>query len=214
MRHPNFLQKCYNLRMPNIPTTRISILTAISNSADSARWAEFVRAYEEPMRGFLRSRFPSLEPEDVMQETLLALVKALPNYRYTPDEKGHFRNYLMGILNHKACDVLRRRTKENEKRQDYRDEMKRARKEDTDAEEERTFREALMNSAIEQLLGDDSINPTHREIFRHVILLHEQPADVAELFGVTRNNVDQIKNRLRARLSDIVKAMDLSDQAV
>ena len=212
MRRPNFLQKCYNLCMPNIPTTRISILTAISNSADSARWAEFVRAYEEPMRGFLHSRFPALEPEDVMQETLLALVKALPNYRYTPDEKGHFRNYLMGILNHKACDLLRRRTKENEGRKAYGTELKIKRMTTgSDETEEKAFREALINSAIDQLLTDDSINPTHREIFRHVILLHEPPAHVAEIFGVTRNNVDQIKNRLRARLSDIVKAMDLSD---
>ena len=200
--------------MPNIPNTRISILTAISNSADSARWAEFVRVYEDPMRGFLHSRFPSLEPEDVMQETLVALVKALPNYRYTPDEKGHFRNYLMGILNHKACDILRKRTKESEKRRDFRDEMMCARNDDTDAEEERTFREALFNSAIDQLLNDDTINPTHREIFRHVILMHEPPAEVAELFGVTRNNVDQVKNRLRAKLADIVRAMDLSDRAV
>ena len=201
--------------MPDIPETRISILTSISNSADSARWAEFIRTYERPMRGFLFSRFPSLEADDVIQETLAALVKALPDYHYTPDEKGHFRNYLMGILNHKACDMLRKRTKESEGRKAYGTELKISRMTIGPGEtEEESFREALMNAAIDQLLTDDSINPTHREIFRHVILLHEPPAHVAEIFGVTRNNVDQIKNRLRARLSDIVRAMDLSGRAV
>jgi len=198
--------------MSNIPETRISILTAISNSADSARWAEFIRTYEKPMRGYLFAKFPTLEADDVLQETLMALVKALPNYHYTPDEKGHFRNYLMGILHHKACDMIDRRTKESEKRKGYGDEMRTARRQNED--EEQAFREALFNAAAEQLLSDESINPTHREIFRHVALLHESPAEVAELFGVTRNNIDQIKNRLKLRLTEIVRAMELSDRAV
>ena len=198
--------------MSNIPDTRISILTAISKNADSTRWSEFVRAYEAPMRGFLHSRFPSLEADDVIQEALVALVKALPNYHYTPDDKGHFRNYLMGILNHKACDTIRRRTKESEKRDAFGKSFRGASAASVDEAEEQAFRESLFNAALDQLLTDDSINPTHREIFRHLALRHESPAEVAELFGVTRNNVDQIKNRLRSRLADTVKAMELSDR--
>ena len=200
--------------MSNIPDTRISILTAISKNAGSARWAEFVSVYEKPMRGFLFAKFPSLEADDVLQETMIALVKALPNYHYTPDEKGHFRNYLMGILNHKACDMIRRRTKETEKLDDYGKNLRGTSAAVRDDTEEAAFREALFNAALDQLLNDDAINPTHREIFRHLALMHESPADVANLFGVTRNNVDQIKNRLRARLAETVKAMDLSDQEV
>lgn len=197
--------------MSDIPETRISILKAISSSADSARWAEFVSAYEKPMRGFLCSKFPSLEADDVIQETMFALVKALPNYHYTPDERGHFRNYLMGILKHKAYDVLRRRRTENEKRDDYGKEIMAVRTDTRDEVEEQAFREALVNAAIEQLLADDTINPTHREIFRTLVLQHKSPAETAELFGVERNNVDQIKNRLRARLAETVRAMEMSD---
>lgn len=200
--------------MDNIPDTRISILTAISKSSDSARWAEFVNVYEKPMRGFLFTKFPSLEADDVIQETMIALIKALPNYHYTPDEKGHFRNYLMGILNHKACDMIRRRTKESEKREDYGKSLRGTTAADRDETDEQEFRVSLFNAALDQLLNDPAINPTHREIFRHIALLHEAPSDVAALFGITRNNVDQIKNRLRSRLAETVRAMDLSDREV
>ena len=46
----------------------------------------------------MRERFPSVEADDVIQETFLGVIKALPNYKYDPDEKGSFHNYLTGIL--------------------------------------------------------------------------------------------------------------------
>ena len=55
----------------------------------------------------MRERFPSVEADDVIQETLAALCKVLPDYRYAPDEKGHFHNYLTGILRNKALRMLR-----------------------------------------------------------------------------------------------------------
>ena len=193
--------------MSNIPDTRISILTAISKNADSTRWSEFVRAYEAPMRGFLHSRFPSLEADDVIQETLVALVKALPNYHYTPDDKGHFRNYLMGILNHKACDTIRRRTKESEKRDAFGKSFRGASTASVDEAEEQAFRESLFNAALDQLLTDDSINPTHREIFRHLALRHESPAEVAASLGLPRNTVDKMKSRMTEYLRELVERM-------
>ena len=60
---------------------------------------------------------------------------------------------------------------------------------------------------MEQLLADDSIALTTREVFRHVALMHEPPLDVARQFGITRNNVDQIKARLIARLKDLITSM-------
>ncbi len=58
------------------------------------------------MEAFMRERFPSIEADDVIQETLIAVWSALPSYRYAPDEKGHFHNYLTGILRNKALRQL------------------------------------------------------------------------------------------------------------
>ena len=186
--------------MADIPKTSVTLLKALAGDSASSRWAEFCRVYEEPMRGFLRVNFPSLEPEDVIQETLLVLVKKLPNYSYTPDERGHFRCYLMGILKHKAIDALRVRAREAQLREDdrLRIEMEYHPAEDT------SWRNAAMETAIAQLMTDNSITSSTRQIFEHVALLHESPESVAARFGVTRNNVDQIKARLTKRLAAIV----------
>ena len=194
--------------MGAVPDTSVSMLKAISRDASSARWVEFVQKYESAMRGFLHERFPSVEPEDAMQDTLLALVKALPNYRYTPDAKGHFRNYLMGILSHKAADIVSRRARQARLASRLAGEagagMRMAECESADDE---SWKAAAMEVALEQLMADDGIQPSTKEVFRHVALMHERPEDVAKMFGLTRNNVDQIKKRMIGRLASMVRDM-------
>ena len=91
-----------------IPTTSTTLLRDIAQDAQHARWSEFVTRYRPMMEAFMRERFPSLEADDVIQETLIALCRVLPSYRYAPDEKGHFHNYLTGILRNKALRQLRK----------------------------------------------------------------------------------------------------------
>jgi RNA polymerase sigma factor (sigma-70 family) len=182
--------------------TSISLLKAIANDTATVRWTEFFIKYEPVMRSYLTAHYPSLDHDDIIQETMRSLVDKLPDYRYTPDEKRHFRNYLMGILKHKAADLLKRQVRESNARAALRGDDASA-----ISEEDEEWKFAAMESAVEQLMADPSINPRTREIFRHVALLHESAADVARLFGVSRNNVDQIKNRLIRRLSEMVAAM-------
>ncbi len=94
--------------MADAPATSITLLKGLASGADSVRWTEFYRAYEASMRSFLQSRFPNVDADDVIQETMLALTRCMPDYHYTPDDGGHFRSYLMGILKHKANDAIRR----------------------------------------------------------------------------------------------------------
>ena len=195
--------------MAGIPTTSITLLKAISDSAESVRWTEFYNTYRPHMLGFMRVKFPSVEPEDAIQEAMVALMHALPGYHYTPDEKGHFRNYLMGVLAHKASDIL----KKNSRHSGVVAGIKSARgaaaphRCDADDQELEAWKASAMEAAIEQLMSDDTIRPTTREVFRHVALMHESAEDVATMFGITRNNVDQIKRRMIEKLAATVKAM-------
>ena len=196
--------------MPAIPKTSVSLLEALSGDASSVRWTEFYNKYEGPMRAFLQAHFPTVEADDMIQETLIALVKCLPGYRYVPDEHGYFHNYLMGIVKHKALDAIRRQKTrtaiETQLEEDAQEQMKHFQM-PNDAAEEAAWKNAAKEAALEQLLADDSIALTTREVFRHVALMHEPPTDVARQFGITRNNVDQIKARLIARLKDLIDGM-------
>lgn len=189
--------------MAAAPATSITLLGALASGTQSVRWTEFVRRYEGLMREFVATRYPTLDADDVLQDVLLSLMKALPEYRYTPDEKGHFRNYLLGVVRHKAVDAIRRRKKEDEKLQDYVAEQSVARQPSSDG----SWQDSLMHAALAQLMADDSITSRNREIFRHVALLGEPPESVAADFGVTRGNVDIIKNRMIARLQALVATM-------
>lgn len=193
--------------MAQIPKTSISLIRAVSDDLGSNRWTELYSVYEPPIRDFLAANFPSLEADDVVQEAMLALAKALPTYRYLPDEHGHFRNYLLGIVKHKAMDALARRSREAEKRNaaaaNIEDEARRG----AESDEDENWRAEALEVAIAQLMADDAVDSRNREIFRHVALMREKPDDVAAQFGVTRNNVDQIKNRMLKKLADLVAAL-------
>ena len=190
------------------PATKISLIETISNCPDSVRWTEFCRTYEQPMRAYLASHYPSVDADDIIQETMIALMKALPNYRYDPDRKGHFRNYLIGIIRHKAVSEIRRRQAEADNIDAYAKNRVEHFHDDEDDANSDSMRKAIFEAAVTQLMADDSISSATREIFRHVVLMHEKPAQVAAEFGTTRNNVDQIKNRMINRLSELVQSMN------
>jgi len=108
--------------MSLIPVTSTTLLKDISGDANSARWSEFVARYRPMMESYLRERFPFLEHDDVIQETLLTLVAKLPSYRYVPNETGYFHNYLTGILRRKALRVCERNKRRGEVMAEYRQE--------------------------------------------------------------------------------------------
>lgn len=189
------------------PKTSITLLEAIANDTDTVRWTEFFIKYEPLMRSFLAARFPALDHDDIIQETMRSLVKRLPDYRYTPDSKGHFSAYLTGILKHKAMDMLRKEKRLETLHRRSAEEPSTA-GDDSEYEEWRT---RAMEAAVEQLLADTSVNPRNREIFRHVALMRESPENVAGLFGVTRGNVDVIKKRMIEKLSVLVSSMTQPD---
>lgn len=188
--------------MAQAPNTSVTLLRHLASDTSDAHWTDFVARYDGLMRGFLRANYPTADEDDVLQETLLALTKALPNYRYTPDRNGYFHDYLIGIVKHKALDQLEKRARENEKRSRFvREPRPPARAPDD------VWQRALLNAAVEQLLADETVSSRNREIFRHVALLHESPEAVAQAFGTTRGNVDVIKKRLVERLTKLVNAM-------
>lgn len=183
------------------PETSTTLLRCLGQDAQSARWGDFVTRYEPVMRSFLASRFPSVPADDIMQETLLVLVRAMPTYVYSPKEHGLFRNYLLGILRNKALRFLRDRKTEEEALK----ELAQAQEPmpSNDEAEEAAFRESIYELALAELLADPSVRPQSKRIFVRVAVNGEKPEDVAAAFGVTRNSVDQTKNRLVAKLREI-----------
>ena len=191
--------------MANIPSTSTTLLRDLAQDSQHARWGEFVARYRPMMEAFMRERFPSLDADDVIQETLIELIRVFPVYRYSPNEKGCFHNYLTGILRHRALRMM----DEEKRRARLVAEMRHA---DVDADDT-AWRESLMEIALHQLLADTSIHERTRLVFARVAVNGEKPDDVAAAFGITRNAVDQMKSRMMARLKELIAALEKADGA-
>ena len=200
--------------MATIPKTSVALLQAISADSQSQRWYDFYSRYQPVMESYLRAAFPSLEADDVIQDTMLVLMQKLPGYVYEPDAKGHFRNYLVGVVKFKAIEHLKKRKREADKLDSYKDEETLSKTSD-DAkaadDEARDWRHEAYEAALAQMMVDPSISERNRCVFVRVALNHEAPEAVAEAYGITRNNVDQIKNRMIVKLRDIVGQMTKLD---
>ena len=168
----------------------------------------------------MRERFPAVDADDVIQETLIALIKVFPVYHYSPQETGHFRNYLTGILRNKALDVLRGEQKQAKiidemqdvpARRDGRAVAPRPPQDMIAAAEEQSWRESIFEIALQQLFADDSIADRTKEGFRRVAVNGGKPDDVAASFGIARNAVDQMKSRMMTRLRELVAALEKVD---
>lgn len=198
--------------MATIPKTSVALLNAIAASSDSPRWNEFYDIYQPLLEAFLRSgKFKNsshpLDVDEVIQDTMIAFMGRVKDYKYDPETKGLFHHYLLMIANNKALEFLRKHRRESEKRnnfgEEFRDKIKYAAKFANDDKQLMKIAEI----AKHQVLTSNSISVRDREIFRRTTG-GETPEAVAEAFGITRNNVDQIKNRLMKRIREIAEKLN------
>jgi RNA polymerase sigma factor (sigma-70 family) len=196
-----------------VPTTSTTLLRDIGSSADNARWGEFVERYQGMMAAYLKANFPSLEAEDIVQETLMTLSGILPNYQYDPEAKGYFHNYLTGILRNKARRECEKRARDKASR----DAAAAAFAAGSDAAHDARIAEwqkSVYEIAMRELLSDDSIHQRSKQIFLRLSVDGMSPTEVASAYGVERNAVDKIKSRMIARLREIVASLEGADGIV
>lgn len=73
-------------------------------TVDEARWfAEEVRPHEPAIRGYLRNRFPSLDADDIVQESYLKLLKL-----HAADRIASSKAYFYAIARNTALTLFRR----------------------------------------------------------------------------------------------------------
>ena len=186
------------------PVTSLSLIRVLGENAQSPRWTEFANKYAAMIDGFLCKYFPTVDAAEAVNETLIALTEKLPLYRYDPDDKGHFRNYLIGIVRFKAIEQLKRQKRSAELKQHVKEQafewtyQSRSYKADlTD------WQKDAYEAALQQFFANPDVSTRDKEIFRRIIRRGEKPEEVAGVFGITRNNVDQIMARTRARLKEL-----------
>ena len=154
----------------------------------------------------MRERFPTVDADDAVQEALIALIKVFPVYKYSPEETGAFHNYLTGILRHRALRVIESESRRLNKEQKYH-EIEELTASGGNKDDGASWRESVLEIALQQLLADESINDRTKQVFVRVAVNGEKAETVAESFGITRNSVDQMKARMKDRLRELANAL-------
>ena len=189
-----------------IPDTSTTLLRDVAD-AQHARWAVFYARYEPMMRAYLRERFPSLEADEVIQETMVALVAVLSKYVYKPEENGRFHNYLTGALRNKALKALAARQREALLRDELRSDASVSGTRSQDETLEREWRDSVYDIALKQLLADETIHARTKQVFLRLVVDGEAPDRVAEAYNLPYNTVVKMKTRLVKQLRGLVKEL-------
>lgn len=189
--------------------TRTSLLTRLKNHADTASWEDFCDSYGRVVYGVaMKAGLNGADAEDIVQETMIAVARHIPQFRYDP-QKGSFKSWLLTIARSKIWDWLRKKQREGRfdppPPNDSSETSFLARVADEsqpdltavfDAEWER----GLFEAAKERVRA--SISPQQYQIFDLHIVREWPVAKVVATLGVTSNQVYLAKHRV----SDAIRA--------
>lgn len=196
-------------------STRVSLLVRLRDAPSEVDWEAFYRAYAGVILAYGAKRGLSAhESEEVLQETMVDLMRILPGFTYSAD-KGLFRNFLLTIVHRKCIRAQQRKfTRKELSMQEPTGEDGRTIEDslaapaaDTGADEERAWQEAILAQAWELLKRDETIQPQTLQVFEAYALRNESASEVARKFGLKENAVYQIRNRLMKRLREEVQAL-------
>jgi len=185
-------------------STHISLLQSLSQGPQSPSWSRFCDQYGELIRGFARRQgVQQVECDDVLQDVLVSLTSAMPNFQYDP-ARGRFRGYLKTITLHV---IYKRRTrgggrlKPAELDTQVADASRDSSIDDTWEQEWRSHHVRQAMRIIEA-----EFNELDRQAFHHYAVSGNDPQSTAKAFNMSIDRVYQAKSRITRRLSELIEA--------
>lgn len=168
-------------------------------------WQVFFRKYWAAILRYARKLgLKAHQAEEVLQETMVELMRILPEFDYDR-RKGRFRNFLLTIVHRKSLRVMRRAKQTMTGVPPAITDAVPDGHDDGDmAEAEARWRESIRDILLERLRG--SVDEHTFAVFDDYVLQGQPAESVARTHGLTLNAVYQIKNRLTRRLQKETEA--------
>lgn len=183
--------------------TRKSLLGRLKNWQDDESWREFFNTYWKLIYNFAVQRgLAHQEAEEVVQDTVLAVAKSIPNFQYDPG-KCAFKTWLLTVTRSKIANQFEKRARRPVTVQADEDSRKtslldRVRDEQAQQQWERAWDDEweknLMDAAIQRVKRRVSIEQF--QMFDFFVLKGWPARDVAKTLGVTIAHVYVAKHRL------------------
>lgn len=184
--------------------TRATLLQRLRQPDAGAAWEQFCLLYGGPILRYAgKLGLNNADAQDVMQETLVALVRQMPRFEYDP-ARGRFRNFVLTIVHRQAMALLRRRGRRPETPLPPGLEALPA---TISPQDDDRWEEALFDEAWTRLRRSGALQPKTVAAFEDYAL-RSLPADqVAKKYDLTANTVYQIRSRVIAMLKQEVEQL-------
>ena len=202
-----------------IPTRR-SLLSRLKHWDDQESWQDFFNTYWKLIYGVAtRSGLSDSEAQDVVQDTMVAVARQMPHFKYDP-ALGSFKSWLFLITHRRITDHLRKEyrrvkgdapTPGNTARTALLERVPDPASMDLNAIWEEEWKRWLLEAALQRVKR--RVEPLHFQIFDCYVRKEWPVKEVAQSFRVTAGQVYLIKNRLSALVANEVRRLEASPQS-
>jgi RNA polymerase sigma-70 factor (ECF subfamily) len=191
--------------------TRKSLLSRLKHWDDQKSWQDFYDIYSRLIYGAaIKAGLTETEAEDVVQDTVIAVAKAIQGFKYQP-EKCAFKTWLHSITRRQVANQFRKRQgkgrlleplpgqdEETEPVNDIPDPASQVLDETWAKEWERN----LLEAAAERVKR--RISPAQFQIFEYHVLQDHGVAETARALGISAMKVYLAKHRVSAQVRNEV----------
>ena len=191
----------------NNETTRSSVIKAVADTENEAAWQRLFDLYAGFVFSIARSKgLREEDADDVVQIVFADLVRNLPAFQYDR-AKGKFRSYLTGLVHWRVTDRLKAGKRDADLKAAYCEEAKFWEEVKTAATDdggfsEREWQAAALEEALRRIKAD--VRPKHYAAFVASTVEGQDTEVVMKLYGLSRDNLYQIRTRLTAKLREMV----------
>lgn len=201
--------------------TRQSLLSRLRSWDDHDSWRDFFETYWRLIYDVARkSGLEDAEAQDVVQETIVAVARQMPDFRYDPS-KGRFKNWLHQITRRRITDHLRKhyRTTDRETRLEPNhpepdspspiEELPDPATVDLDTLWEREWKAHLTSLALERVKR--RAKPEHFQVFDLLVVQGWSATQVAKALGVSLPLVYVVRHRIGAQVKTEIQRLQATD---
>ncbi len=196
--------------------TRATLINRLKNWQDQAGWQEFFDTYWRLIYGIaVKSGLTGTEALDVVQETMIAVAKHMPDFKYDRN-RGSFKAWLLTMTRWRITDQFRKRdlVLHSGSRYDNYSNSTTPATLDNIADRTNMDLEALWDAEWEKTLIEAAmvkvkrgLDPQHYQIFDLYVNKGWTPGKIAKTFGIAVGQVYLTKHRVAAVIKQEVERL-------
>lgn len=184
--------------------TSESLLDRLKVDGAQDAWKEFYHLYWGAILRYGRKLgLNQHQAEEVLQETMVTLMRILPTFAYDRN-KGRFRNFLLTIVHRRSLATLRRASQLRQTEWDETDDAHSTSPfpNENTLEKEAILRwqETLVEEAIRRVRESGRLDEHTFAVFEAYAIQRRPVEEVAQEFGLKENVVYQIRYRILQRV--------------